>query len=263
MPERLSPDRWFEQFGVTDGLIHQVLSEATQYGADDADIYFEHTTSTSVALSDRKVNRAYTGVDLGAGVRVVVGDQVGYAYTEDLSRASLIRAAQTAAQIARGGRITAPVNASPAAVPDFYPVSRAWSDVAMDVRVPMIRKWEEAAFAADSRIDRVQVYMGDTDKHILVVRADGRRVADYQPMTRGNVSCIAVDGDTKEGGSYNVAARHGLDFFDDARQDRLVNRAVERAIRALTAEPPPSGEMPVVLAAGSSGILLHEAIGHG
>lgn len=259
----LPPERWFEPFGVTDALIREVLSTATQYGADDADIYFEHSTSTSIMLADRKVSRAFTSVDLGAGIRVVVGDQVGYAYTEDLSRASLLRAAGTAAQIARGGALTGAVDASPSTLPDFYPVDRAWSDVQMDTRVPMLRKWEQAAFDTDDRVQRVQAYLADGDKHILLVRADGRKVADYRPMTRGSVSCVAVDGDVKESGSYNVAARDGLSFYDEARQGRLVDNAVQRAIRALTAEAPPAGEMPVVLAAGSSGILLHEAIGHG
>jgi len=259
----LPPEQWFEPFGVTDALIHEVLSEATRYGADDADIYFEHSTTTSIALSDRKVSRAYTSVDLGAGVRVVVGDQVGYAYTEDLSRESLLRAAGTAAQIARGGSLTRPVDASPARLPDFYPTDRAWSDVAMDVRVPMLRTWEQAAFDADPRVQRVQAYLADGDKHVLLVRADGRKVADYRPMTRGSVSCVAAQGDKKEGGSYNVAARDSLGFYSPERQQRLVEQAVARATRALTATPPPAGEMPVVLAAGSSGILLHEAIGHG
>jgi TldD protein len=47
------------------------------------------------------------------------------------------------------------------------------------------------------------------------------------------------------------------------RDRRMVREAVHRAIEALTAQPAPAGEMPVVLGAGSSGILLHEAIGHG
>ena len=92
--------RWFEQFGIDSDVCRQVLQAATTWGADDADLYFEHATSTSVGLSDRKVNRAHTTVDLGMGVRVVVGDQVGYAYTEDPSLPSMLAAAQTAAQAA-------------------------------------------------------------------------------------------------------------------------------------------------------------------
>ena len=39
--------------------------------------------------------------------------------------------------------------------------------------------------------------------------------------------------------------------------------AVKRTLFLLDAEQAPVGSMPVVLGAGSSGILLHEAIGHG
>ena len=257
------PYAWFEAFGVTPELIRETLAVATRHGADDADLYFEHTTTTSVSLSDRKVNRAFTGVDLGCGVRVVVGDQVGYAYTEDLSRESLLRAASTAAQIARGGHLTDPVDATPARLPDFYPVARQWSDVDLSERVPLIRDWEARTFSADPRVDRVQVSLVDADKHILVVRADGRMVADYLPMTRAFVLCTAVDGSRREGGSYNLASRSGLDFYTADRQERLVAEAVRSAVRALGAEAAPAGELPVVMAAGSSGILLHEAIGHG
>src|SRR5690606_28792276 len=69
-------DDWFAQFGIDSATAHAVLQAATLYGADDADLYFEHSTSTSVGLSDRAVNRAHSSVDLGVGVRVVVGDQV-------------------------------------------------------------------------------------------------------------------------------------------------------------------------------------------
>ena len=43
----------------------------------------------------------------------------------------------------------------------------------------------------------------------------------------------------------------------------LVEQAVERTLFLLGASSPAPGEMPVVLAAGPSAILLHEAIGHG
>jgi TldD protein len=215
-------------------------------------------------LSDRKVNQVYTSVDLGVGVRVVVGDQVGYAYTEDLSIEAVLRAARTAAQIARHSNVPTPkpINTT-LVIPSYYPVSRSWSDVEIDERIPLVRAWEEAAFSHDERVRKVQVQLHDSDTHVLIARADGRLVTDHRPMTTAWVSCTVVDGDKTESGAYNIAARDDLDFYTPNRQKSLVRQAVLRATQALDAETAPAGEMPVVMAAGSSGILLHEAIGHG
>ena len=259
-----SPLAWFSQFGIDEGVLRKVLSEATLRGADDADLFFEHATSTEVGLSDRIVNRAHTSVDLGVGVRVVVGSQVGYAYTENLSVESMLAAARTARSIAHDHGTALSVPAATASTPaNHYPVDRYWSDVDVSARVPMIRAWETAAFDADSRVEKVQASLGDVDRHVLIARADGLIAYDYRPMTRAFVSVTATDGTLRESGNYNLASRGDLSYYDQDRQTRMVDRAVERAIRALSAGSPPAGEMPVVLAAGSSGILLHEAIGHG
>lgn len=260
----LPPARWFEQFGVDDATAQRVLATATQHGADDADLYFEHSVSTSVGLSDHKVNRAHTSIDLGVGVRVVVGDQVGYAYTEDLSEPAMKRAAAIAAEIARTASASVPPQAVRSGlVHDFYPVRRQWSDVDVSERVPMVRQWEADAFAADSRVKNVQVSLADADKHVLIYRADGTKVADYRPMTTAYVSVTSQEGDRTEAGGFNLAGRSGIEFFTPERNQRLVAEAVKRSTDALHAGSAPAGEMPVVLAAGSSGILLHEAIGHG
>jgi TldD protein len=240
-----------------------VLAEATALGADDADVFFEHSVSTAVGLSDGVVNRAHTTIDLGMGVRVVVGDQVGYAYTEDLELDTLLHAARTARSIARtAANATVPVMV-PRIAPDLYPVDVRWSDVDLDVRVPMVRRWEELAFARDPRVHKVRTSLADSDTVVLIGRADGALVADYRPMTDASVSVTAVEGDDRETGSYNVSLRGDRSIYTPDREQRLVDRAVDRALIALSATSPPAGEMPVVLAAGSSGILLHEAIGHG
>ena len=257
---------YFERFGVTHEALSQVLAAALSFGADDCDLFFEHSVVTSVSLSDGKVNKAGTHVDLGVGVRARKGDQVGYAYTEDLSLEAMRRAARTAAAIAEAG---APerqaIDLSPMKLPSFYPVKQPWDAVGMDKRVPMVRAWEQQAFALDSRIKKVQTHLVDADKHVLIVRPDGRLAEDHQPMTRAMVICSAEgEGGRIESNSYNLAARAGLEFYDDQeRQERMVRKAVERTTFLLEAGKPPAGEMPVVLAAGASGILLHEAIGHG
>ncbi|MCB9781310.1 MAG: TldD/PmbA family protein [Alphaproteobacteria bacterium] len=258
------PGAWFEErFGVTPELLRRVMAQALSRGGEDCDLYFEHSGSTAVRLSDGKVNAANTHVDLGMGVRVVVGDQVGFAYTEELTPDAMLAAAATAAQIAEHGGtrdVAVPVARR---IPDRTPVLEPWTDVDMATRVKMVRDWEQRAFARDARIARVDTYLGDAAKVVMVVRPDGRLVEDWRPMTQGFVRAVAVDGDLRESSAYNVAGRAGLEYFDEGRQQRLVDEAIDRTLFLLGAGKPPAGEMPVVLAAGPSAILLHEAIGHG
>lgn len=263
-----SPGAHFAAFGVTTEVLQKILTSALSTGGDDCDLYFEHSASTSVALSDGTVNQASTHVDLGMGVRVRNGDQVGYAYSEDLSAQALIRAAKTAAGIAAGATPGSPANPVAAQIPNHYPVVRPWNEVDISARVKMVREWEQAAFAQDSRIRRVECSVSDAAKVVMIVRPDGRLIEDWRPMTRAMVRCTAEgtgpDGETtRESNSHNVAGRAGLEYLDEARQGRLVDTAVKRTLFLLDAQSPSPGEMPVVLAAGPSAILLHEAIGHG
>ena len=254
----------FEQFGISYETIRKLLGTALASGADDADLFFEHSQSNGVALSDGKVNRASTHVDLGVGIRVVVGDSVGYAYTEDLTLESMIRAAQVASQIAAGQKSLHPV-AMPMlrSYADRYPVKRPWDEVGMEQRVGMVREWEKRTFSLDSRVKKVEVSLADTTRHILICRPDGRLVPDSQSMTRAFVVCTAEENGRRESASYNLAHRDDLSFYTAERTERLCRKAVDNTTILFEAVKPPAGEMTVVLGAGSSGILLHEAIGHG
>lgn len=256
---------YFERFGVGPEVLRKVLAAALSMGADDCDLFFEHRLSTSVALTDGKVNRASTGVDLGLGVRARNGDAIGYSYTEDLSLEAMLSAARTAAGIASGGEsktVVAPLRT--VSLPNYYPVEHRWEQVDMSERLPLLRRWEEGAFAADSRVQKVQAYLIDSERAILVVRPDGRLVQDYQPMALGYLVCTAEENGVRESASYNVASRSGLELFqDEARNQRMIDQAVARTTFLLGAGKPPAGEMPVVMAPGASGILLHEAVGHG
>ncbi len=254
----------FDQFGVTEGDVRAALAAALAHGADDADLYFEHSGSTSVALSDGKVNRASTHVDLGVGVRVIVGDQVGVAYSEDLTRAAMVRAAQVASEIARGSKAHGPVGlVARAPYADRYPIQHPWEKVAVEQRAAMVRVWEQRVFALDTRVKKVEVSLGDSFRHILVARADGQVAYDYLPMTRAFVSVTAEHEGRRETASANLAQRMGLEFYTAERVEGLCRRAVDDTMVLFEAGKPPAGEMTVVLAAGSAGILLHEAIGHG
>lgn len=257
------PGAWFERFGVGPELIRRVLDAALSRGGEDCDLYFQHSAGTSVELTDRKVSGADTHVDLGMGVRVVVGDQIGYAYSEELTPESLLAAARSAAEIASTARTRIPLPLQVQRIADHYPVISPWADVDMATRIGMVRDWEQAAFALDPRVQRVDASLTDGSKTLMIVRPDGRLIEDWRPMTSALVRCTAEDGGVRDSASYTLAARAGLEFYTTERMDRMVREAVERTLFLLKAGKPPAGEMPVVLAAGPSAILLHEAIGHG
>ena len=258
-----SPGQYFESMGVTNELCRKVMQEALKKGGDDCDLYFQHSAGTSVQLSDRKVNAASTYLDLGMGVRVVNGDQVGYSYSEDLRPESLINAARVAAEIASSQQSKTVSLPKQRKTPNYYPVTKSWDNIDMGQRVAMIRDWEQRAFARDHRVKRVEAFLRDGSSVVMIVRPDGRLFEDWRPATIGFLRCTVEEGSLKESNMYNVAARAGLEFYDPERQERLIQEAVSRSLFQLKASPPPAGEMPVVLAAGPSAILLHEAIGHG
>jgi TldD protein len=254
---------YFARFGVTERWIAEALAEALSRGADHADVFFQHRVSTSLALQDGAVNRAFQGVSLGVGVRAVKGDQQGYGFTEDLSPEALRECARTAAAIADGPARPGPQAFHVSPRPARYPVERPWAEVRPEERLPLLSALNERAFAADPRMVKVSVSLSDGEGTILVADSQGRIVEDDQPMTTLALSCVAEQGGRRETGGYNVAGRAGIELYGPDRLDRLVKRAVERTLLLFEAVPAPVGEMPVVLAAGSSGILLHEAIGHG
>ncbi|MET0406284.1 MAG: metallopeptidase TldD-related protein [Cystobacter sp.] len=255
---------YFARFGVTEQLIRDTLAAALSRGGDYSDLFFQHRVSTNLATEDGEVNRASTTVELGVGVRVIRGNQTGYAYTEELTLEALRSAAKMAAAIADG-----PARAAPQRfhlykdVPQRYALRTGWDEVQPEQKLPLLEQLNAAAFKADPRIAKVTLSFSDEYGAVLVADSNGRLVEDLQPMTRLVLSCVAEQDGKREQNMYNVAGRAGLDFYSPERLERIVREAVARTTILFDATPPPAGEMPVVLAAGSSGILLHEAIGHG
>jgi TldD protein len=255
---------YFSRFGVTGRMIQEALAAALARGGDFADVFFQHRIGADLALEDGAVNRAYASVELGVGVRVVKGDQTGYGYTEELTTEAIVAAARTAAAIADGPSRPGPVElrATPPGA-SRYPLVRPWEEVRPEEKLPLLVDLERRAFAADPRIKKVNAHLRDESGAVLIADSRGRLVEDSQPMTLLSLSCVAEQDGRREQNGYNVAARAGFDYYSPDRLDRVVREAVARTTILFEAGPPPAGEMPVVLAAGSSGILLHEAIGHG
>ncbi|HEX5788124.1 MAG TPA: metallopeptidase TldD-related protein [Woeseiaceae bacterium] len=251
-------------FGVDPATIARVMAELTANGADAADLYFQHTRNNFLQLEDGIVSNAYSGIEQGVGLRVVIGDQTGYAFTEDLTLPSMLAAARTASAIAaRESRPVLPQAWNPQAAGTLYSTTEPWSDVGIDRKLPLLKFVDARARAMDPAVERVAVYWNDADERVMIATLDGRLVTDQRPMTRVTVTVNARKDDVVQSGFSNIAAREDMSWYSEERLVTMVREAVDRTMILFDARRPPAGEMPVILASGASGILLHEAIGHG
>ncbi len=250
-------------FGFAFDDLQAVLGVALGRGGDFADLYFERTRSVSLTLEDDRISRAYASSDLGVGVRVVKGDAVGYAFSEVMDLKAIKKAAATAAAIADGKAKPElkPIEIAP--LPSYYSRDFRFAGIDIEQKKKLVTEVNAKLKAKDPRIVKSSVQYADTDKEVFLVTSTGHAFRDHQPMTRLWANCVAEDKGKRESGGYNISSRKGFHIFDATAVGRLVDEAVRRTVLMFDAVTPKGGEMPVVLGAGPSGILLHEAIGHG
>lgn len=241
----------------------KLLSLALSQGGDYADLFFEYHAGGSYALDEGILKAAGRSVTMGLGVRVMKGDATGYAYVQELTPEAMAGAARTAAQIAAGGGSKVPVAFESFALPDRYDAPELTLDAPGENKRELLLRADRAARAEDPRVLRVEASLNEEVREILVATSTGRFVHDRQPLMRFGVRVIAQDGDKRQSGGSGGGGRYSLSYFDDLSPEWHAKEAVRHALTMLDARDSPAGEMDVVLAPGDSGILLHEAVGHG
>jgi len=254
-----------EPFGLDETHLTRALAEIRAHRVDDADLYFQYTRSEGWSLEEGIVKTGSFSIDQGVGVRAVSGEKTAFAYSDDISLASLLDAAHTVRSIsasAQSGKArVAPqkIASSRSLYPGIDPIATLDSTA----KVALLEKAEQRARAKDPRVAQVMAGLASEYDVVLVARADGTLAADVRPLVRLSITVIAEQKGRREVGSAGGGGRFGLDYFDDEQINQYVDEAVNAALVNLESRPAPAGEMTVVLGPGWPGILLHEAIGHG
>ncbi|MBS5907367.1 MAG: TldD/PmbA family protein [Dysgonomonas mossii] len=263
MIDHLNKQNILDHFSITENNLLKVINEALGKGADYADIFFEHTFSNSISLRDGEVNRAASNIDFGVGIRVVSGDQTGYAYVENTEIAELLKAAKTAAGIASiPSKGITPIEITEKHFRNHYKIERPWLDISVADKKSFVQKLNDRIFELDARVIKASVSLNDSTSYILFFNSEGILTWDYRPMSLMSGSCTMEQGGKIENGYASRAYRKGFEYLNNDLIETLAKEAVAQTSLMFEAIKPKGGEMPVVMGAGSSGILLHEAIGH-
>ncbi|ROZ72688.1 metalloprotease TldD [Ramlibacter sp. WS9] len=254
-----------EPFGLTETHLSRALAEIKAHKVDDADLYFQYTRSEGWSLEEGIVKTGSFSIDQGVGVRAVSGEKTAFAYSDDISEASLLDAARTVRTIsAAAGNVRTKVPARKVAGGrSLYQGVDPIATLDSTAKVQLLERAEKLARSKDPRVAQVMAGLASEYDVVMVARADGTLAADVRPLVRLSITVIAEQNGRREVGSGGGGGRFGLAYFDDERIESYVDDAVRAALTNLESRPAPAGEMTVVLGSGWPGILLHEAIGHG
>jgi TldD protein len=265
-PAAGGPLPYVDHFGLAPSDLRSVLGLALSSGGDFAEVFMEHRTYDFINMEEDIIKETAEAVSLGLGIRVIRGDRTGFGYTNDLSLEKVRKAALTAAAIARGkaaAGLPPSLRDRTRAATGRYPVRRPVHKASLREKMGLVREAYAAARGFDKRIAKVKARYSDSLKHMCVANSEGLLVRDTRPMVK--LVCVAIsekDG-KRESGYWGGGGRVGLDHFRGALTPRRIGEeAAREALLLLEAVDAPAGEMPIVLAPGHSGVLIHEAVGH-
>ncbi|PZW67928.1 TldD protein [Pseudomonas sp. URMO17WK12:I1] len=250
--------------GLTLEHLPGVLGELAGPGIDAADLYFQTQVSETWVLEDGIVKEGSFNLDQGVGVRAQSGEKTGFAYSNAITPEALSQAARAARSIARSGQQGRVQAFKATEVMPLYAADNPLDVIDRAQKVELLKRIDIATRALDPRIKQVTVSLAGVWDRVLVAATDGSLGADIRPLVRFNVSVIVEQNGRRERGGHGGGGRTDYRYFlNEDRAMGYAREALRQALVNLEAVAAPAGTLPVVMGAGWSGVLLHEAVGHG
>ncbi len=256
------------RFGVTQEQLQSLVAEGLKYGGDWCDLYFEDTSYNDLLLRDSSVCSGGHHVDFGCGIRVLKGEKTGYAYSESTDYQSLLRAARSAASIASVSSevVASPFCAAPASSlaqeESFYRELQPWDECELGPFSRFLQKIEAGIRARESRAHKIVAVLSWSKSDVMMYNSLGELTCDSRPLGSITVQTIFVQGEKTEQVRVSRSLRKGAEMLSEDLLQELVAESVKDIDQKFEARRPKGGRMSVVMGAGASGILLHEAMGH-
>jgi PmbA protein len=235
------------------------VKRAMELGATGAECTLSEGEEFSVNIRMREVENLKQAGSRGAGIRVLVGRRTGSSYTSDLSREgmeSMVRAAVNLAEITtEDPHAGLPDEAELGSIEgDLRLFDPAIPEMEADWKIAQAKRAEEAAFAADARIQNSEGASFDSNTGARYFASSGGFAGGYRTSSCG-LSVVPV---AKQNGSMerdywytNSRSARGLESAEDVGR-----RAAERAVRRLNARKIATRKAPILFEPRTARSLL-------
>lgn len=246
-------------------LLTKVLDTALEKGGDFAEIYVEEKIVNNIFCEDNKIERINSGIEKGAGIRVINAGNTAYVYTNDLTESGLLNSAITASN--------ALVNASSTPIsninlqvrkPNYTLDCLKQPDImGIEDKITKILDANQLARNISEEIRQVTIAIGDSKKKLQIANSNGVYVEDERLRVRLIANIVSGRDNLIQTGYESAGGVCGLELLDEFPLEALVEKAANLSLNMLDAKPAPAGKMPIVMAAEAGGTMVHEACGHG
>ncbi len=251
------------EFDLSQENLMKLIKTALSRGGDFAEVYVEHRETTSMSLSEDKIKSLNYSISQGVGIRVISGEETGYAYTDDFSMDELQKTAETASAIAHGKVKVASADLTKLVYPENINVITSLNTIDEKKKIQMMKQANEYCRSYSNYIKDVYVNYSEEFKNVFLANSNGVYFTDEQPLTRFSTYVNAIKGDVRQSGSDSIGGREGWEMYNPEKIEKVASKASKTAVGMLDSKECPSGEMAVIMPNGWGGVLLHEAIGHG
>jgi len=243
--------------------LEEILVTALTSGADFAEIFIEENNATSLRFDDGKLEAINSGIDAGAGIRLIADNRIYYASSSETSFAALLSSAKRLAQALNGKKKIKTVTLVPQLSTSTFQVIRRPGEVAIEEKIAVVETLNRSARSVSSKIRQVTSSYADTNQAVTIANSNGVYIEDNRVRTRYFVNVVAEENGILQTGYEAPGGTCGFELIHQFPPEAEAIRAAERAVLMLSAKPAPAGKMPVILTSSAGGTLIHEAIGHG
>jgi TldD protein len=146
----------------------------------------------------------------------------------------------------------------------LYDATRFVNLISLDKKIEFLKSIDAYIRSKYPHIRHVTAALAGSWQVASIINDRAEKTCDIRPLTRLSVSVIAEKNGVSESGLHSGGGRFGYDsLMTDEVKIIYADEAVRQVSVKLEAIKAPVGEMAVVLGNGWTGILLHEAVGHG
>ena len=239
----------------------EYINLALSTGADYAELYYEDKKSSTLRLSDSKLDVIDAQFEKGLGIRIVSGDESFYTSTNDFSKENITNTIKKLLK-------NIPVKDKKEVLLTDLVDKRTYpkiphNEYPADKKKEFLYKIDKVARDYSNLVVQVSAGFVEIDKEFTLANSNSKFITGNSFLTRIIATVYTERDGEKQEEFINLGKRKGYEILEEFDIEEKITEAAKTAVEKLDAVDFKGGELPVVIAPGFGAVIFHEACGHG